>query len=265
MAKLELKGVRKSFQSLEVIHGVNLSVEDGSFTVFVGPSGCGKSTLLRMIAGLEELTSGEVHIGGTRCDHLLPSARGMAMVFQSYALYPHMSVYENLRFGLVCQGLPQAEVKARIARAADILQIAPLLDRLPSQLSGGQSQRVAIGRAIVKEPKAFLFDEPLSTLDAELRVKMRGEIAALHRRLGATMIYVTHDQVEAMTMADTIVVLRDGIVEQVGAPVALYARPRNRFVACFLGAPQMNILAATAQDVSASGVRLAVDEGRGAL
>jgi ABC-type sugar transport system ATPase subunit len=189
----------------------------------------------------------------------------MAMVFQSYALYPHMSVHENMRFGLVCQGLPAREIEARIARAAEILQIGHLLQRRPSQLSGGQSQRVAIGRAIVKEPKAFLFDEPLSNLDAELRVKMRSEIAALHRRLGATMIYVTHDQVEAMTMADTIVVLREGIVEQVGSPVALYARPRNRFVACFLGAPQMNMLAAAAKDISGSGVKLAVDEGRGGL
>src|SRR5271168_3799549 len=262
MAKLELKGVRKSFQSLEVIHGVDLSVEDGSFTVFVGPSGCGKSTLLRMIAGLEELTSGEVHIGGIRCDHLLPSARGMAMVFQSYALYPHMSVYENLRFGLVNQKIPKNEIETRIRQAAEILQITELLERRPSQLSGGQSQRVAIGRAIVKEPKAFLFDEPLSNLDAELRGKMRGEIAALHRRLGATMIYVTHDQVEAMTMADTIVVLREGIVEQTGSPIELYTRPRNRFVASFLGAPQMNMLAASAVSGDGPTLDLAVDQGR---
>src|SRR3984957_17325291 len=230
MAKLELKRVHKSFQSLEVIHGVNLSVEDGSFTVFVGPSGCGKSTLLRMIAGLEEVSSGEVHIDGARCDHLLPSARGMAMVFQSYALYPHMDIHEKPRFGLVCQKTPKAETEPRIQRAAEILQISHLLERKPSQLSGGQSQSVAIGRAIVKQPKAFLFDEPLSNLDAELRVKMRGEIVALHRRLKATMVYVTHDQVEAMTMADTIVVLRDGIVEQIGPPIELYSNPRNRFV-----------------------------------
>jgi multiple sugar transport system ATP-binding protein len=265
MAKLELKGVRKSFQSLEVIHGVNLSVEDGSFTVFVGPSGCGKSTLLRMIAGLEELTSGEVHIGGTRCDHLLPSARGMAMVFQSYALYPHMSVYENLRFGLVNQKLPKPEIDARIRRAAEILQISELLARRPSQLSGGQSQRVAIGRAIVKEPEAFLFDEPLSNLDAELRVKMRTEIVSLHRRLKSTMVYVTHDQVEAMTMADTIVVLRDGAVEQVGTPIELYARPRNQFVAGFLGTPQMNMLKAKVQSGTGDGMSLSVDGGQGAL
>jgi multiple sugar transport system ATP-binding protein len=265
VARLELKGVRKSFQSVEVIHGVDLTVESGSFTVFVGPSGCGKSTLLRMIAGLEDVTLGEILLDGRRCEHLIPAARGMAMVFQSYALYPHMSVRENLRFGLVCQGLPKAEIAARIGRAADILQIAPLLERKPAQLSGGQSQRVAIGRAIVKEPKAFLFDEPLSNLDAELRVKMRSEIAALHRRLGATMIYVTHEQVEAMTMADTIVVLREGAVEQTGSPIELYARPRNRFVACFLGAPQMNILAAAVVSVSGAGLRLAVDQGRAHL
>ena len=262
MAKLELKNVRKSFQSLEVIHGINLTVEDESFTVFVGPSGCGKSTLLRMIAGLEELTSGEVHIGGKRCDHLLPSARGMAMVFQTYALYPHMSVYENLKFGLVNQKLPKTEIDARIRRAADILRISELLSRRPSQLSGGQSQRVAIGRAIVKVPEAFLFDEPLSNLDAELRVKMRSEIVSLHRRLKSTMIYVTHDQVEAMTMADTIVVLREGVVEQVGTPIELYARPSNQFVAGFLGTPQMNFLKAKVQTANAKATCLSIDDGR---
>src|SRR3982751_1910654 len=237
MAGIELKSVRKAFQNLEVIHGIDLAIADGSFTVFVGPSGCGKSTLLRMIAGLEEVTSGEVRIDGMRCDHLLPSARGMAMVFQSYALYPHMSVEQNLKFGLENQKLPKAEIQARVAKAADILQISHLLKRRPNQLSGGQSQRVAIGRAIVKEPKAFLFDEPLSNLDAELRVKMRGELVALHQRLKSTMVYVTHDQVEAMTMADQIVVLRDGVVEQTGQPIELYARPHNQFVAGFLGAP----------------------------
>ena len=265
MAKLELKSVHKSFQSLEVIHGIDLTVEDGSFTVFVGPSGCGKSTLLRIIAGLEELTSGEVHIGDIRCDHLLPSARGMAMVFQSYALYPHMSVYENLRFGLVNQKIPKPEIDARIRRAADILRISELLARRPSQLSGGQSQRVAIGRAIVKEPDAFLFDEPLSNLDAELRVKMRSEIVSLHRRLKSTMVYVTHDQVEAMTMADTIVVLRDGAVEQVGTPIELYARPRNQFVACFLGTPQMNLLKAKIRTVTGEGMSLCVDDERATI
>jgi len=265
MAKLELKGVHKSFQALEVIHGISLTVEDGSFTVFVGPSGCGKSTLLRMIAGLEDLSSGEVHIGGVRCDHLLPSARGMAMVFQSYALYPHMSVYENLRFGLANQKIPKPEIEARIRRAAEILQITELLTRRPSQLSGGQSQRVAIGRAIVKEPQAFLFDEPLSNLDAELRVKMRSEIVSLHRRLKSTMVYVTHDQVEAMTMADTIVVLRDGTVEQIGTPIELYARPRNKFVAGFLGTPQMNMLKGKIGLVANGGLSITIDNGRGVL
>ena len=215
-----------------------------------------------MIAGLEDVTAGEIRLDGERCEHLLPSARGMAMVFQSYALYPHMSVRENLRFGLVCHKVPKAEIAERIARAADILQIAHLLERQPSQLSGGQSQRVAIGRAIVKEPKAFLFDEPLSNLDAELRVKMRSEISALHRRLGSTMIYVTHDQVEAMTMADTIVVLREGAIEQIGSPIELYSRPRNRFVASFLGAPQMNLLAADGGRRRGDGLEVAVDEGR---
>jgi multiple sugar transport system ATP-binding protein len=254
MARIELKGVKKSFQTVEVIHGVDLAIEDGAFTVFVGPSGCGKSTLLRMMAGLEEVTAGEIDIDGARCDHLMPAARGMAMVFQSYALYPHMSVEQNLRFGLENQRLPRSEIAQRVANAADILQITPLLKRRPNQLSGGQSQRVAIGRAIVKEPKAFLFDEPLSNLDAELRVKMRGELVALHQRLKSTMIYVTHDQVEAMTMADRIVVLRDGYVEQAGPPVELYTRPRNRFVAGFLGAPQMNFL----PGVVAPGIGLSV-------
>ena len=242
MAGIELKAVSKSYQAVEVIHGIDLAIADGSFTVLVGPSGCGKSTLLRMMAGLEPITAGEVHIDGQRCDHLLPSARGMAMVFQSYALYPHMNVDQNLRFGLENQRLPKTEITARVAKAADMLQIQPLLARRPNQLSGGQSQRVAIGRAIVKEPKAFLFDEPLSNLDAELRVKMRGELVSLHKRLGATMVYVTHDQVEAMTMADQIVVLNAGRVEQVGPPVELYARPANLFVARFLGAPPMNLL-----------------------
>jgi multiple sugar transport system ATP-binding protein len=263
MARIELKGVKKSFQNLEVIHGVDLDIEDGAFTVFVGPSGCGKSTLLRMMAGLEELSAGEVHIDGARCDHLMPAARGMAMVFQSYALYPHMSVEQNLRFGLENARMPKAEIETRVARAADILQITPLLKRRPNQLSGGQSQRVAIGRAIVKEPKAFLFDEPLSNLDAELRVKMRAELIALHRRLGATMIYVTHDQVEAMTMADRIVVLRDGVIEQVGSPIELYARPTNTFVAGFLGAPQMNFVPGTVKSASSNSVTVALT-GEGA-
>jgi multiple sugar transport system ATP-binding protein len=256
MAAIDLKGVRKSFSGLEVVHGIDLHIPDGSFTVLVGPSGCGKSTLLRMMAGLEEVSSGEIRIDDKRCDHLLPSARGMAMVFQSYALYPHMSVAENLRFGLENQRLPKSEIMARVDKAAEILQIGHLLKRRPNQLSGGQSQRVAIGRAIVKEPEAFLFDEPLSNLDAELRVKMRGELIALHRRLGSTMIYVTHDQVEAMTMADQIVVLNEGRIEQVGTPVELYARPKNLFVARFLGAPPMNLLSGR---ISRKGGELGVD------
>jgi multiple sugar transport system ATP-binding protein len=264
MAAIELKSVTKSFQGLEVIHGIDLVVEEGSFTVFVGPSGCGKSTLLRMMAGLEEVSGGEVHIGGRRCDHLLPSARGMAMVFQSYALYPHMSVVENLRFGLENQRLPKAEIEARVAKAANILQIEHLLARRPNQLSGGQSQRIAIGRAIVKEPKAFLFDEPLSNLDAELRVKMRGELIGLHKRLRSTMIYVTHDQVEAMTMADTIVVLNEGRIEQKGSPVELYARPRNAFVARFLGAPPMNMLGGIIRRVDNS-LAVALEDGTSIL
>ncbi|KFL32170.1 ABC transporter ATP-binding protein [Devosia riboflavina] len=245
MAAIELQNIRKSYQAVDVIHGLDLVIPDGSFTVLVGPSGCGKSTLLRMIAGLEDITGGQVSIDGARCDHLLPSARGMAMVFQSYALYPHMSVEENLRFGLENHRLPKAEIDERVAKAADILQIQHLLKRRPSQLSGGQSQRVAIGRAIVKQPKAFLFDEPLSNLDAELRIRMRRELSALHKRLGSTMVYVTHDQVEAMTMADQIVVLNEGHIEQVGSPVELYARPASLFVARFLGAPPMNLLKAT--------------------
>ena len=262
MAAIELKAVRKSYQNLEVIHGVDLAIDDGRFTVFVGPSGCGKSTLLRMIAGLEEITAGKIDIDGARCDHLMPAARGMAMVFQSYALYPHMTVEQNLRFGLENRRTPKPEIDRRVAEAADILQIAHLLKRRPNQLSGGQSQRVAIGRAIVKEPKAFLLDEPLSNLDAELRVKMRGELVALHQRLGATMVYVTHDQVEAMTMADKIVVLNDGRIEQGGTPIELYARPQNRFVAGFLGAPQMNFLPAVVTDSGTSELEFAIDDNR---
>ena len=266
MAELELRQVRKSFQSLEVIHGIDLTVEDGSFTVFVGPSGCGKSTLLRMISGLEETSAGEIWLDGVRCDHLLPSARGMAMVFQSYALYPHMSVEENLRFGLENLRTPKPEIATRVDKAADILQIKHLLKRRPNQLSGGQSQRVAIGRAIVKEPKVFLFDEPLSNLDAKLRVQMRAEIKELHQRLRTTTIYVTHDQVEAMTMADKIVVMRDGIVEQVGTPLELYDRPRNVFVAGFIGSPAMNFIEGTLGPdgfVTPDGIRLPALAGPG--
>jgi multiple sugar transport system ATP-binding protein len=225
-----------------VIHGVDLEVAHGEFTVFVGPSGCGKSTLLRMICGLEEASSGDILIDGQRVNHLRAADRELAMVFQSYALYPHMTVYQNMAFGLENIGTPKAEVERRVGDAARLLRLDQFLQRKPTQLSGGQRQRVAIGRSIVREPKIFLFDEPLSNLDAELRVSMRGEIAALHRRLGATMIYVTHDQVEAMTMADKIVVLRLGRIEQVGSPLDLYNRPANRFVAGFIGSPQMNFV-----------------------
>jgi lactose/L-arabinose transport system ATP-binding protein len=254
-----LRAIRKSYGGLEVIHGVDLDVAEGEFTVFVGPSGCGKSTLLRMIAGLEEVTSGEIAIKGRDVTDLDPSDRGIAMVFQSYALYPHMSVRDNLAFGLRMANTAAAEIERRVAQASAILKIEPLLDRRPGQLSGGQRQRVAIGRAIVREPDVFLFDEPLSNLDAELRVSMRIEIARLHRQLGNTMIYVTHDQTEAMTLADRIVVLRDGRVEQVGTPRTVYEDPDNVFVAGFIGSPRMNLLRAEASAdgaVSVAGGRL---------
>ena len=246
MASLQLKNVVKDFGSAKVIRGVNLDVHDGEFVVFVGPSGCGKSTLLRMICGLEDITSGELFIDGTRANEIRAADRGLAMVFQSYALYPHMTVYQNMAFGLENIGTPKDQVKSKVDAAAKLLRLDTLLERKPTQLSGGQRQRVAIGRSIVREPKIFLFDEPLSNLDAELRVSMRGEITGLHRRLGATMIYVTHDQVEAMTMADKIVVLRAGNIEQVGTPLDLYNRPDNKFVAGFIGSPQMNFVPVTA-------------------
>ncbi len=239
---VQLTDVRKSFGAIEIIHGVNLSIPDGAFVVFVGPSGCGKSTLLRMIAGLEEVTDGEIAIKGRDVTDLDPSLRGIAMVFQSYALYPHMTVRDNLAFGLKMQRTDKAVIDERVAAAAAILKIEQLLDRRPGQLSGGQRQRVAIGRAIVRKPEVFLFDEPLSNLDAELRVSMRVEIARLHRELGNTMIYVTHDQTEAMTLADMIVVLRDGVVEQTGSPRKVYEDPDNAFVAGFIGSPRMNLL-----------------------
>jgi len=242
MAGLELRNLRKSYGEVEVIKGVDLSVEDGEFVVFVGPSGCGKSTLLRMIAGLEDISDGELLIGGRLVNEVEPRDRGIAMVFQSYALYPHMSVYDNFGFGLMLAKTPKAERDRKIREAAKILQMEHLLERKPSQLSGGQRQRVAIGRAIVRQPEVFLFDEPLSNLDAALRVDMRMEIAKLHNDLGATMIYVTHDQVEAMTLADKIVVLDGGVVQQVGAPIELYQRPANLFVAGFIGSPKMNFM-----------------------
>ncbi|MGN6549238.1 MAG: ABC transporter ATP-binding protein, partial [Pararhizobium sp.] len=244
MAGLELSNVRKSFGAVDVIHGVDLDIDNGEFAVFVGPSGCGKSTLLRLVAGLEEASGGAIRIGGNDVTHVEPADRGVAMVFQSYALYPHMTVAENMGFGLKMTGHPKDDVKRRVEKASEILHLSALLERKPKALSGGQRQRVAIGRAIVREPQVFLFDEPLSNLDAELRVQMRLEIARLHKELGATMIYVTHDQVEAMTLADKIVVLRSGRVEQVGSPLKLYDDPDNMFVAGFLGSPRINFLKA---------------------
>ena len=254
MAGLELKALHKTYGNVEVIRGVDLSVEHGEFVVFVGPSGCGKSTLLRMIAGLEDITGGELWIGGVLCNAVEPRDRGIAMVFQNYALYPHMTVYDNVGFGLKLAKTPKAVRDAKIREAARILQMEHLLDRKPSQLSGGQRQRVAIGRAIVRQPEVFLFDEPLSNLDAALRVDMRMELARLHHDLGATMVYVTHDQVEAMTLADKIVVLNGGVVQQVGSPIELYQRPANLFVAGFIGSPKMNFIAVTVEAVGANSV-----------
>jgi len=242
MTGVTLEKVLKRYGETQVIHGVDLEIAEGEFCVFVGPSGCGKSTLLRMIAGLEETTDGTIVIAGEDVTRADPSERGVAMVFQTYALYPHMTVAENMGFGLKMTGHPRAEVARRVAEAARILRLEPYLDRKPKALSGGQRQRVAIGRAIVRDPKVFLFDEPLSNLDAELRVEMRVEIAHLHKSMGATMIYVTHDQVEAMTLADKIVVLRAGRIEQVGSPLSLYENPDNRFVAGFIGSPAMNFV-----------------------
>ena len=242
MGQITLKDVRKSFGDVHVIPGVDLEINDGEFVVFVGPSGCGKSTLLRLIAGLEDTTSGIIAIDGKDATALPPAKRGLAMVFQSYALYPHMTVRKNISFPLKMAGLSEAEQAAKVERAAKVLNLTAYLDRRPGQLSGGQRQRVAIGRAIVREPAAFLFDEPLSNLDAALRVGMRQEITELHQSLKTTMIYVTHDQVEAMTMADKIVVLNAGRIEQVGSPLELYNRPKNTFVAAFIGSPKMNLI-----------------------
>lgn len=240
MAGVTIRNLRKAYGTTEVMHGIDLDIEDGEFAVFVGPSGCGKSTLLRMIAGLEEITSGTVSIGDEVVNEVAPSKRGVAMVFQTYALYPHMTVFQNMAFGLKQAKTPVEEIKRRVDAAAEVLQITDYLDRSPRNLSGGQRQRVAIGRAIVRDPEVFLFDEPLSNLDAALRVQTRLEIARLHQRLQSTMIYVTHDQVEAMTLADKIVVLRAGRIEQVGSPIDLYERPANSFVAQFIGSPKMN-------------------------
>ena len=242
MANVTLKNIRKNYDKTEVIHGVDLDINSGEFIVFVGPSGCGKSTLLRMIAGLEDITEGEISIGGEIVNKIIAAERGVAMVFQSYALYPHMTVFDNMAFALKQAKTPVDEIQRRVKEAAKILQIENLFERLPKQLSGGQRQRVAIGRAIVRNPKVFLFDEPLSNLDAALRVQTRIEIAKLHNQLTATMIYVTHDQVEAMTLADRIVVINQGIIEQVGTPVELYNSPKNQFVAEFIGSPKMNMI-----------------------
>ncbi len=248
MSGLKLENVIKRYGDVQVIHGVDLEVEDGEFCVFVGPSGCGKSTLLRMVAGLEETTEGKMSIGGRDVTHADPADRGVAMVFQTYALYPHMTVEENMGFGLKMTGHPKEEINRKVAEASKILKLDEYLKRKPKALSGGQRQRVAIGRAIVRGPEVFLFDEPLSNLDAELRVEMRVEIARLHKEIGATMVYVTHDQVEAMTLADKIVVLRLGVIEQVGAPLDLYKDPDNKFVAGFIGSPAMNFVDGTVED-----------------
>jgi sn-glycerol 3-phosphate transport system ATP-binding protein len=257
MAKVQLRDVRKSYGNTEVIHGVSVDVTDGEFIVIVGPSGCGKSTLLRMVAGLEAITGGEISIGERVVNRLEPKDRDVAMVFQNYALYPHMSVFDNMAYGLRIRGLDRSEVDARVKRAAEILELGPLLARRPRELSGGQRQRVAMGRAIVREPAVFLFDEPLSNLDAKLRVQMRFEIQKLHRRLGATSLYVTHDQVEAMTLAQRMIVMHAGRAEQIGTPMEVYESPASVFVAGFIGSPAMNFLAGTVEP----GDRVALDGG----
>jgi multiple sugar transport system ATP-binding protein len=258
MGRITLEGVQKSFGPVDIIKGADLDIADGSFVVFVGPSGCGKTTLLRLIAGLEDVSGGKILIDGKNVVAVPPARRGLSMVFQSYALYPHMSVRNNIAFGLKMAGLPRAEINRKVERAAATLNLTPYLDRKPRELSGGQRQRVAIGRAIVREPKAFLFDEPLSNLDAALRVQMRLEVTRLQKQLGTTAIYVTHDQVEAMTMADKIVVLNAGKIEQYGSPVELYQKPANLFVAGFIGSPRMNFItgdAAAQRGAATIGVR----------
>ena len=262
MATLQLKNITKQFGDTKVIKGIDLDVNDREFVVFVGPSGCGKSTLMRMIAGLESASDGDILIDGKRMNEVGPADRGLAMVFQSYALYPHMTVEGNMGFSMRLAGVPKEERRAKVLEAAKILQLEPLLDRKPKALSGGQRQRVSIGRAIVRNPSIFLFDEPLSNLDAALRVQMRIELARLHEELDATMIYVTHDQIEAMTMADKIVVLHDGVVEQVGSPMALYHHPRNRFVAGFIGSPKMNFFTVEQQSIGDDGVTVRLPGGR---
>ncbi len=263
MPGVKLRRVEKSFGTAKVIHGVSMDIERGDFAVFVGPSGCGKSTLLRMIAGLEETTGGKVEIEDRDVTQEEPARRGVAMVFQSYALYPHLTVFENMAFSLRLARAPKSELMAKVGEAARILKLEEHLQKKPSQLSGGQRQRVAIGRAIVREPKVFLFDEPLSNLDAELRVQMRLELARLHKQIGATMIYVTHDQVEAMTLADKIFVLQDGVVRQSGRPLELYDDPNNRFVAGFIGSPSMNFAPGKVVERVADGVTIALDGSDG--
>ncbi len=258
MATVQLRQIRKSYDDTEIIRGIDLTINDQELTVFVGPSGCGKSTLLRLIAGLEEITSGDLLIDGVLVNDVAPAKRGLALVFQSYALYPHMNVAENMSFSLKLAGLPKPEREKKVLEAARILNLESYLGRKPKELSGGQRQRVAIGRAIVRNPKVFLFDEPLSNLDAALRVRMRLELTQLHRRLRATMIYVTHDQVEAMTMADRIVVLSAGRVEQVGTPMELYRSPRNLFVAGFIGSPRMNFLKAVVKKSTSEGIAVEI-------
>ena len=259
MATVELKNVRKVYEGgVLAVDNVNFMINDKEFVVLVGPSGCGKSTTLRMVAGLEEITAGELYIDGKLMNDVAPKDRDIAMVFQNYALYPHMTVYENMAFGLKIRKFPKKEINERVHEAAGILDIEELLERKPKALSGGQRQRVAVGRAIVRKPKVFLFDEPLSNLDAKLRVQMRAEISALHHRLQATMIYVTHDQTEAMTMGDRIVVLKDGLIQQIGTPLGLYNKPINRFVAGFIGSPQMNIMKSAIREI---GGHLTADEG----
>ncbi len=263
MAHIQLKNIKKQYNQTLVLQGIDLEIKDHEFVTFVGPSGCGKSTLLRMISGLEEPTSGQIIIDGEDVTKAAPADRGIAMVFQSYALYPQMTVRENMGFSLTIDKQPKAEIEKKVNRAGELLKLDQLFDRLPKELSGGQRQRVAIGRAIVRNPKLFLFDEPLSNLDAELRVDMRIQIAELHRSLTASMVYVTHDQVEAMTLADKIVVLRDGLVEQVGAPLELYNNPDNQFVAGFIGSPKMNFIHAKVIDINASNHEVTVDIGQG--
>ena len=263
MAEVTIRALKKSYGGLQVVHGLDLDIQDGEFVVLVGPSGCGKSTLLRMIAGLEEVSSGDIRIGERRVNNLPPSERDIAMVFQNYGLYPHKTVAANMGFALKMRGMDKAEIDAKVKRAAEVLGLTPYLDRYPRALSGGQRQRVAMGRAIVRDPQVFLFDEPLSNLDAKLRVQMRTEIRELHQRLKTTTVYVTHDQIEAMTMADKIVVMQGGRIEQVGAPLELYDRPANTFVASFIGSPSMNMIEGTVRDgaVQAGGASLPLPPG----